>query len=709
MNLTQFIFEINNLNNSSSPLDIFKQFKSEKYQLSKSELKTAKEKLKEYISNGKIDDAISIMRIMLLTPPEKIISTIRREGLFRCSKYEYKSEVLQSLVNDILENSNYYELTPNHVEYFQSVDNLLFLSDELIKQRNSLITRLSINKNHVIKTLLATVDGMFLDESRGNLQLKTDSILAYSPESLAEAFSYLFTLFQTNVGEIEKNHFCVVDNSKKEFYSKLLIDAAKVCQFNSMEILVDAFQYKALKNGKGEIKIQPIDIDLEKSINLGYIQSNMQMQIRTFCYQKMLPKIPSILQMANSFLDATEKKFLEIKKKPIARYVLQIPDNELLNIFSNDNLFLEDYMSLKALSIEDYITENEAIHSPVIGNITVIDILKIQRFFLFTLSCFHEAFSLHSSKSDRYKIQLQSCVPVFDKNQLITIFDRILLSEIKAEEIVTLLTCNLQDTGHIDIQYSPIIKSADKYMFSPAILASSNLVRNILCLKQARLTMRANSQDPMQTTLANTLKNIGFLTGVEIKRRFNHEELEIDIIAYRDEHLFIFECKNSFHPCNVYELRTSYEHITHAAKQLKKRAEWLNTLSEQKKLFDSLGWKNAIPSDKVITCIAIGNRVFNGYKCNNHPVRQVHELLNLLKSGEIVVTDKKYSIWKGLSFSVDDLVTYLEDGIVIKDMMDSLQLFERKFKIGSKNFSRNKYLIDPQNLAKISSKYSLKN
>jgi hypothetical protein len=707
MDLAQFIFEINN---TSSPLDIFNQFKMKKYQLSKSDLKTAKEKLREYISNRKISDAISIMRAMLLTSPEKIISTIRREGLFRCSKYEYKGEVLQSLVNDMLENANHYALTQEHIEYFQSVNNLLLLSDELIKQRNSLIARLSIKRNYVIKTLLATVDGMFLDESLGNLELKTDSVQAYSRESMAEAFSYLFTLFQTNVGEIEKNHFCLIDNSKKEFYSKLLIDAAKMCQFNSMEILVDAFPYKALKNEKGEIKIEPIDIDLEKSINLGYIQSNMQMQIKTYHYQKMLSKIPSVLQMANSFLELTEKKFLEIKKKPIARYVLQVPDNEkFLNIFSNDNLFLEDYINLKALSIEDYISENEAIQSPVVGNITVIDILKIQRFFLFTLSCFHEAFSQHSSKSDRYKIQLQSCVPVFDNNQLITIFDRILLSKIKAEEILALLTCNTQDASYIDIQYSPIIKSTDNYMFSPAILASSNLIRNILCREQKRLTMRENSPDPMQTILSNTLKNIGFLTEVEVKRRFNNEELEIDIIAYRDEHLFIFECKNSFHPCNVYELRNSYERITHAAKQLEKRAKWLNTLSEQKKLFDSLGWENAIPSDKVITCIAIGNRVFNSYKCNSHPVRQVHELLNLLKSGEIIVGDKKYRTWKDLSFSVDDLVAYLEDGIFIKDMMDSMQLFERQFKIGSKKFSRNKYMIDLQDLTKISSKYSLVN
>jgi nicotinamidase-related amidase len=55
-----------------------------------------------------------------------------------------------------------------------------------------------------------------------------------------------------------------------------------------------------------------------------------------------------------------------------------------------------------------------------------------------------------------------------------------------------------------------------------------------------------------------------------------------------------------------------------------------------------------------------GNRVFNGYACEGHPVRQVHEMLNVLLKGSIEFSDgHRARLWSGDAFAATDLVAYL--------------------------------------------------
>ena len=43
---------------------------------------------------------------------------------------------------------------------------------------------------------------------------------------------------------------------------------------------------------------------------------------------------------------------------------------------------------------------------------------------------------------------------------------------------------------------------------------------------------------------------------------------DTDLVAYRDGVLYLFECKNAYHPCNPHEMRNSYDHIRKAGTQL---------------------------------------------------------------------------------------------------------------------------------------------
>lgn len=697
---------ISEMYNSSNPFETFCLLNKTSYKstFSKSEdndFEKVIDILAKELENNKTRKALSITRALLLVSPDNTISKIRKKGIFRCSRYNYREKSIQVTILDMLQNVEIYKLTKTHIEYLQSVNNLLSFGPSLQRERASLVKRLRDNKNVVIKTLLTNVETIFTYGQNGDIFMSTDYPEAYTPEEIAEAFSYLLRLFQTCIG-LKKNNFIMVDDSisKKPFYIKLLVDAAKMYAFHTAEIFIDFFPYKAkaIEDYTGVIKVESIEPLIEKTINIGYIQVILQKNVRLNLLAEELKKSPerSMMHFSKECFDRLGEDLIYLSEKPKTRYVIKIPPEHLLQPFTKKTLFLEDIFTLEMLGTEDYVHANTIIEIPVTEKITVIDILKVQRFFQFICQCFLEAFDHHPAGDDKYRIQINSCIPVFTKDIILQLLGQ-LISHDKAEEMLALLTCDPSLAEYKDIQYTPIISVQEKYMFSPAVLSGSNLVRNLLCHKNKRLTLR-NKIDPMQDSLANALKNIGFLVETEVNRKINKKELEIDILAYRDNYLFIFECKNAYHPCNVYELRNSYQHITHAAEQLEKRKSWLLDISKQQTLFKSLGWE-INPTGQVITCIAIGNRVFNGYECAGHPVRQVHELLNVLKNGVVIINDEKRRIWNGLSFSVNDLVEYIAGETSIADFLANIHPHNRQFKFGSKTLIFTLYSLNLPSLS----------
>ncbi|MBL7373615.1 hypothetical protein INQ23_30300, partial [Escherichia coli] len=75
------------------------------------------------------------------------------------------------------------------------------------------------------------------------------------------------------------------------------------------------------------------------------------------------------------------------------------------------------------------------------------------------------------------------------------------------------------------------------------------------------------------------------------------------------------------------------------------------------------------PSAEVHTGIVTANRIFHGAALNGHPVRQAHELINVLTMGKLSGEERSLSIWAGSEFHALDLVTYLEgDSIAAKQL-----------------------------------------
>lgn len=160
------------------------------------------------------------------------------------------------------------------------------------------------------------------------------------------------------------------------------------------------------------------------------------------------------------------------------------------------------------------------------------------------------------------------------------------------------------------------------------------------------------------------------------------------------------KCKNPYHPCSAHELCTSYGHIKTAKDQLDVRLPWLKDLSNQAKLLKWLGWDVA-PTDSVHTGIVTGNRIFTGYRMGDHPVRQAHELINVVLRGEVKVgPTKAVKFWRGPQLDAVDLVDYLNGENIVRRQFEQLQPLERNFVLGEVTLSVRNYVMNLEHAAK---------
>jgi hypothetical protein len=245
----------------------------------------------------------------------------------------------------------------------------------------------------------------------------------------------------------------------------------------------------------------------------------------------------------------------------------------------------------------------------------------------------------------------------------------------------------------VDLQYTPFIVIGDHYVVAPHVVAASNLVRNIICANNRRPDLVAGVIDPMQQAVVDALESAGFKVCAEAKPKIGGKELETDIVAWRDDILFLFECKNAYHPCSAHEMRNSFEHIDKARGQLDIRSDAFRQPDNQKILFKKLGW-NLVPTSKVYTGIITANRVFHGAQLNGHPVRQAHEFINVVLRGEIGGWEEELSFWKGPEFQTADLVSYLKGETVIADQMSALKPYNHHFEFGPRALNFLTYQMD---------------
>lgn len=642
------------------------------------EAKALYQRLPGYISANDHRNAVACTLALLRLEGSVWLARMRKDGLFRASRYGYDSRCLMKIVAAALELSASASLQVEQIGYLKSLQALLELARPAKQIHLSIVNRLRARKSTALKTLLAFVNAMFSSNWMGDEQADESQPLRWSATHLASAFSRLYMIARDDLGIDAQTWNRTDDHAASAYeavYSSLIMDALRINELIDAEVLLDGLPYKAEATPKG-VLVSAIDPAFERSVRLGYIQSDLQLWIRAASAQQHLtgeqPTLGSFDDALSPLFDTVLLECVSLETVPGERLVIRLPSfPQLIEVLNFGGPFLDEMPFFVGAHIDNFQAPGTMLQ--VSEQLSIMDLIKAKRVFNLIDAMFVKKLETLDDLMKRRVLRLRSTVIVATRTHLLGML-QLVMSHEKALELISLLslptTSSMPSSNeYVDLQYRPFLRSlstkGDFIAIPPAVVAKSNLVRSIMHASRIKEATAA-ADDPMQVAVAAALRKAGLLVRESFVFNINGRR-ETDIFCFGGGVLFVIECKNAYHPCSPHELRNSYDLVLKAEEQLDIRAQWLDDPSNQMRLFKAMRWNVTAPA-RVRTCVVTANRAFSGYRCGAHPVRQAHELINVLVRGYVGrgPDGPNRRFWRAEHFEVADLLDYLEAKSVLQ-------------------------------------------
>lgn len=664
------------------------------------------------ITESRYQEAVNYIALGLYLYPGRTEDEIRRSGIFRSSKYGFQPGCLRQVLTTLLGQKIPLGLTQEFVQFATSSRDLLYMSNSVRNLDVSLRHFIRRRQSVILKTIVALADQLFMTDHRGDLSASTDDWKHYSKEELAEAASYAIYCFDDDVG-IQDHHFHLVDEEAllRGLYHSLLVKACKVRRFLEAEVMIDAFRYRCQRSGRS-LKIQPPYPRLEMSIRLGFIQQEQtSLQTSLNRVKAMQKSQVSIFTVVDEFYDRFEDRIVQILEWPMRRYTFALPDApEFTSLFSHDGLFVEESLFLNEILKSELATWDELKSFEVRGNLTIFDLLKVNRLFTFLAHVTRRC--LKPVLDDEPRLAYRSLVPVFDDDKFNLILGWCLPQE-KVGTVLGILSWTPGTTAVVDLQYRPILRGASHYLSPLNLAGTMNWYRNLAYTQKKRVIQWADEEGASRD-LAEAMRGVCEHVEKTFETTLGGNKIEIDVICRFDDYLFIFECKHALLPCNMHELRTSYDHMKKAAKTLTRVQQLLKQKHLEVQLYERLGW-SCQPSLEIVTCIVSCNGMFPALSFEGHPVRRFWELTNMIESGiirfgRIDVEDGmdgaqinqdnllERNMWDGSHLTAKQLRCYIQEDLLHEPIFEAMTETERGYKMGNKEIVFSTFGLDPMAL-----------
>jgi len=608
-------------------------------------------------------------------PNDILLINFRKLGVFRISKYHFKSKVVKKLLKSFLEIENLHE---SDKKYLKNINKLYILNSDIINEYNIIINNIKDSK-FLFKKILAEADQEFYKKTFGLLDnpemyfLQSEEI---SIEDLLECISYFI--------------FCLKKSQNPEFISETLINESysatsaliviesikKILIYKDFEIKIDFFDFNvSLKNNQLTIK----NTNIDRAISWGYAKSKIAMNNNAI---KNLKEGKTLIDFLSDLKDKDIKKFYEVKGysffERITLKIICIP--EFLELFNTRSLYSNESQMLEVLLFDNYYPDS-VLDFEVVEGLSIFDIILIHRVFIFTSFIYRKAAEIeYKELESRNKILLRSILPVFNIKTFTSFITNIYpdLSSEKVSKFLRIFSSDFEKINDsFDLQYTPFISLKNSIIISPTIFCMSNFIRYSLWSTDKSLSIPKQGHDCMINTLEKVFKSKDFI--VEKDFKFGKNEIDLIVIDKNTNNIFIFECKNPYHPVNSYELRNTYRHLLKAQSQIKKFKKNLSDLSTFKNLCSKL--KINFNRYNLHYGVINSNRLFSGHKMDEAYIICAYDLINFLTDGKIIFKMKKFHVWSNNTFEVQDLID-LVNGKLISDYKEfsDIQIQEISFR-----------------------------
>ena len=649
--------------------------------------------LEDCLRHGRTREAIATALAMIFCDADHAIACLRRDGTLRASRYGYRGALIGRVAKAALSVRDLFGASSDRIAYLESVEALSRIAGNVGLLQEEMERIVTVHRTVVLKTVFVMVNsllyhGWFKDPEADSLDGRH-----YSSEEYAEAVSLILRTY-ASLFTVRDDSFNKVDpeavRANATVYNRLLLAAIRVTKFKEAEFFIDGLPYRA--DLKGEtVTISSIDPDVERALRLGYIQGQGQAMIRYLSLQED-PAVSMRDLVDGGFERGKLDKVLELVDEPVRRLRLRLPaiPQIFADFFGTDDLLKDEMEMLLSLDVDNFGTIGDLLF-PLTDRVTSMDIFKVQRYFNFISCAYQKRLTAFADPAERGQLTLTSTLLILPHDALLEQLKLIFGNEEKCREIIAMLRMNPED-AHLDLQYQPFVDIGQHYVIAPHVVAASNFVRNTIVANRLRQSA-IGPKDRMVHAVADALRSAGFEVATDFDLKIGGRELELDVVAMRDGSLFVFECKNAYHPVSVHEMRNSWDHIRKARVQLDTRRDVLGDPVRQDQLLQKLGWKCDGPCD-VHTSIVIANRAFHGASLNGHPIRQAHELINVLTTGRIVADEHSLSFWLGDEFQVDDLIAYLGTDSIAAGQLAGLDPYEWVYAMGYRQLAFSSYVLD---------------
>lgn len=659
-----------------------------------------------------INDTLKAIAIMSIWEPKEAITEARKKGVFRYRAYGFHENKALYLINNLLQFKDLLCLTLEDQDYLIMKQGISWLFDyyrntekfiiKYIKKRevkHKVIKRgKKIINEALFKELLVYIDCYFHITPPSYIENKNkNSLKNYCKENITEAVSYIIFLYDKVIGIKNNRHYFADPNIVlSDELEKIILLACKLNQVEEWELYIDYFKYVIERNGD-TYTISSSKRTLEETIRLGYIRRDMQ---ERFFIKEKEKKFMDCMPMSElmDYVNAKigETLLLEIEDGELSRYRINVPI-PLLKKISQAEFFKEELISSMHLADELIISHKELQERKVTTASTIEDVMYFQRAFVILQFLTSE---LLYKKDNKNKV-LSSLVPHMNEFNMKEILNIFLKDQTKVEELLEIFTYK-PNSRKLDLQYTPFITSSHGFYFSNTITSMSRLARNIIAYSYM-INNQVVNDDQGRETLVKFCEEIFLDAGYSVvsNQKYTYMKVkgEVDIIVSNETDILLIECKCPLAPTSVFELRSSYEHVEKANKQLDRILSALEDKNFRKNKFKQ--WNITDNNQNLRTCIVFGNRLFNGYKESQHPIRYIYELNKILSNGVITSGDCRWRIWEKDIFQHTDLLNFITEGSFINMAIQALEKTNLELHLEDKKITFETYALNTKELIEL--------
>lgn len=644
------------------------------------------------LAGGKLAEATAVCLSFAYEHQDAFVSMARQLGVFRASRYRFRTAELFELVQCLRRLADPLFLGAASRAYLDSLLAFYTISDDAAGIYEEAVNAMRERRGRMLATLMLIADHAYEADRIRLFWHGPRGVKERTSDFLCGVVSTLMTIYRKELGSAAED-WCGIDSEQCDLhdgpYAMLVEHGRAIYELMEIEVSMDGSAAVAREIPGGVLvkRIPPLDA----SIQLGHarMEEDFVQHSKAIEEDAFLSGRRSLMLLAMEFHHVLSNA-IAVSPTPFGFPCVALLPPEgaiLLSNLQDENLFYEE-LSIQ-IQMRRYRCEAASMEAFDVGNgLTSIDLARVARLLCVLRDVYYlREKERHPSAGEAIAAQRPCCMRIME---LIALFSSV-VGRSKAKKIVSSLLMP-PEADRIDLQYRPFVPVGEWVFFSLSVASVSIHPRNFEIGSSGRPARLSNGDPAIEGVFAR-MRNAGLRVEKDRKFFVRGAPGDTDILALFGDTLYVLEFKNSFVPSNSHELRNTYDQLLKAAAQLEVRKRWFESPDAQRHVWATLGWSDAFPR-RVQTGIILSHPLFHGASIEGHPVRAAQDLMDFLEHGVMSIGSGHAKSWEGNRLAPSDLSRYFQPDGPCAEQLACMFPSSRLWPIGSSRLAIESWHLD---------------